>query len=135
MYLLRNESCATIQHLFQKFRKNQAIAIHQYNYRNLRHHLLFHSDIQAQYRHDGFEYSDSRMIKVFMMQKELYKSYTIPIKNITKIEFINTIGFVFCYYYHGIYITMIWYAIIMAILMLFFKKETITFVKFIKKIR
>lgn len=77
----------------------------------------------------------AEIIKVFMMQKELYKSYTIPIKNITKIEFINTIGFVFCYYYHGIYITMIWYAIIMAILMLFFKKETITFVKFIKKIR
>ena len=77
----------------------------------------------------------AEIIKVFIMQKVLYKRYTINIKNISKLELVNTLGFVFCYYYHGIYAAILWYAIIMATLMIFYKKETLNIVEFIKEMK
>lgn len=75
----------------------------------------------------------AEMLKVSIMQKLLFNRYKITINNISKLELINTLGFVFCYYYHGIYAAILWYAIIMAILTIFYKKETLNIVEFIKK--
>lgn len=74
----------------------------------------------------------AEIIKVFIMQKLLLKRYEITINNISKLELVNTLGFVLCYYYHGIYAAMIWYATVMATLMIFYKKENQEIIEFIK---
>lgn len=77
----------------------------------------------------------AEIVKVFMMQKILHKEYSIKASSISVAEIINTIGFVFCYYYLGVYTAMLWYIAMMCVVGIAFKKETLAFVEFIKNIK
>lgn len=77
----------------------------------------------------------AELVKVFIMQKTLQKEYSIMGSRISIAEIINTVGFVICYYYFGVYTAILWYIAIMCFIGIFFKKETLEFVEFIKKIK
>ena len=77
----------------------------------------------------------AEIFKVLMMQKSLNKQYNLPFNNVTWVELANTIGFVITYYFYGVYMAMGWYLIIMGILAIAFKKETLTIIEFIKNIK
>lgn len=77
----------------------------------------------------------AELVKVLIMQKTLQKEYNIKPSQISKVECINTIGFVICYYYFGVYLAMVWYLAVMCFIGIFFKKETLEFVTFVKKIK
>lgn len=77
----------------------------------------------------------AEFVKVFVMQKTLQKEYAIKGSRISIAEIINTIGFVISYYYFGVYISILWYIAIMCFIGIFFKKETLDFLEFIKKIK
>lgn len=76
----------------------------------------------------------AEMVKVYIMQKYLYKEYAMKIESPSIVELVNTIGFVICFYYFGIYIALIWYIIIMCIIISAFKNKTLSIIESIKKI-
>lgn len=75
----------------------------------------------------------AEMVKVFIMQKYLYNTYSLGIKPITTVELINNLGFVVSFYFWGINIAIIWYIIMMCITTISFRTETINIIKTIKQ--
>lgn len=75
----------------------------------------------------------AEMVKIYIMQKYLYKEYTLKIESPSIVELVNTIGFVICFYYFGIYIALIWYIIIMCIIISAFKNKTLSIIESTKK--
>ena len=75
----------------------------------------------------------AEMVKVYIMQRYLYKEYAMKIESPSIVELVNTIGFVICFYYFGIHIAFIWYIIIMCIIITTFKNKTLNIIRTIKK--
>ena len=77
----------------------------------------------------------AEIVKVLILQKSLYYEYALKFNRLTWIEIGNTIGFVICYYYYGVYSAIVWYTLSIFLLALLFKKETLDIIEFIKKIK
>lgn len=77
----------------------------------------------------------AEIVKVLIMQRALYKEYSLKLGRLTWMEIGNTIGFVICYYYYGVYSAIVWYMLSIFLLAILFKKEASNIIEFIKKIK
>lgn len=75
----------------------------------------------------------AEIVKVLIMQRALYKEYSLKLGRLTWMEIGNTIGFVICYYYYGVYSAIVWYMLSISLLAILFKKEAFYIIEFIKK--
>lgn len=77
----------------------------------------------------------AEIVKALIMQRSLYNEYSLKLGRLTWMEIGNTIGFVICYYYYGVYSAIVWYMLSILLLVILFKKEALNIIEFIKKIK
>lgn len=77
----------------------------------------------------------AEVLKVVVMQRMLRRTYDIPTQRVSLLDAVNTVGFVASYYYLGVYAAMGWYALILCVIAIFFREETLKTIVKIKNIR